>query len=430
MFISLLKPLLVMGAVAAFQFTACASELTLLETEKLILDNDVLIAASLSEAQSLAHLSVSESNLPNPVIKLGLLNMPVDDLGLDSDPMSQTKISLSQKFTKGGARKDTQRLYQQQEQAMLAQAHLQKLQLLLKGRILWLSTFGWQSRRTILKNDEKLFIQLRELTLSLYEVGKRQQQDVLRSDLELAMLQQKLLQADLGFSESRLNLAAIAGSDVLNRQWPTSLTALAPVTLDVYNDEIMAKKLFSHPQIQQWQYQLKQGQTQIDLVQSNNQWQWGAELAYGYRASEDTLGNERSDLVSAMVNVSIPLWAGNSNNKRIEASRLKKQTLQYRYDDGLRQLKFQAQAQFVQWQQLQQRRKFYASDLMNKADQHVAASLKAYESGVGDLSRLMRASIDRQKLKLDYLQLQVDEQKALATYYLILGEETKEPGGL
>ncbi|NRB38872.1 MAG: TolC family protein [Pseudomonadales bacterium] len=399
-----------------------ASELSLKQAEALALDYDVSVQRILSQAEAMGHLSIAESDFPDPVLKFGAQNIPVDSWALDEDPMTQAKISLSQRFTAGNSREDTAKLYQQQQLAKTEQAALARLQLIYNSRLLWLDAFKWQAKVAILKNDKKLFVQLKDLTYSLYEVGKRQQQDVLRSDLELGLLLQKQMQAEQTFSQSRLQMAVLTGPEVLTRSWPTTLSPLMPITVDVYNQTQLATKLSQHPQIRQLHYQLRQADAQIALVDSNTKTVWGAEVSYGYRGSENDMGEKRSDLVSAMVNVSIPLWGGNRNDKRREASRLQKQQLQYGYDDTLRQLYTQVQAQTVLWQQLQQRRKFYATDLISKADRHVHASLKAYETGVGDLQALMRASINRQQFKLDYLQLQIDEQKALAKLYLLLGE--------
>lgn len=397
--------------------------LSLQEAERLALSHDVSIKGLLNQADALAHLAVAESDLPDPVLKFGAQNVPIDSWAMDDDPMTQTKISLAQRFTAGDSRKDTRAVYLQQQEAIKQRSEVQKLSLLFKTRSQWLDTYLWQQRITILNSDKQLFQQLKTLTTSLYEVGKRQQQDVLRSDLELGLLLQKQLQAQQNFIEHRQQLTALLGPKIVQRSWPTELQTLATVSFNNANQQDLQQQLLNHPQTRMLQYQVLAKQAEVQLVDSKTSAVWGAEVSYGYRAYEDGMGDKRSDLVTAMVNVSVPLWGATRNTKRKEASRLQQQQVQYQYDDALRQLMAQVQAQTTRWQQLQQRRKFYATQLINKSDAHVQASLKAYESGVGDLSALMRASIDRQKLKLDYLQLQVDEQKALAKLHLLLGDE-------
>ena len=397
--------------------------LSLQEAENMALTYDLSIKRFLTQAQALGNAAVSESDLPDPQLKFAAQNIPVDSWGLNDDPMTQAKVSLAQRFSAGDSRKNTREIYLQQQEAMKQRSEMQRLKVLYNTRSQWLDAYLWHRRVAILDSDKQLFQQLKTLTTSLYEVGKRQQQDVLRSDLELDLLLQKQVQAQQRFIEHRQQLSALLGLQILPRRWPETMQALTAVSEQQLTPEALQQQLLKHPQTRMLQYELSAKRAQVQLADSKTAAVWGVEVSYGYRDYDNGMGHKPSDLVSAMVNVSVPLWGAQRNDKRKQSSRLQQQDVQYQYDDALRQLHAQVQAQSTRWQQLHQRRKFYASQLINKSDAHVQGSLKAYESGVGDLSALMRASIDRQKLKLDYLQLQVDEQKALAKLHMLLGHD-------
>ena len=74
-------------------------------------------AASLEErSAALSETAVAEAQLPDPELRFGAVNLPVDSFALDNEPMTQLLVGLRQRFPQG----DTLRLRREQARSMSA----------------------------------------------------------------------------------------------------------------------------------------------------------------------------------------------------------------------------------------------------------------------------------------------------------------------
>lgn len=62
---------------------------------------DPTVSSSVERATALSEKAVSESRLPDPRLRLGMLNMPVDTFDFTQEPMTQAQIGLQQQFPPG-----------------------------------------------------------------------------------------------------------------------------------------------------------------------------------------------------------------------------------------------------------------------------------------------------------------------------------------
>ena len=60
-------------------------------------------------------------------------------------------------------------------------------------RIAWLDLYYWSKARELVRESRPFFDDLATITRSLYAVGRRNQQDVLRAELELSRLDDRLI---------------------------------------------------------------------------------------------------------------------------------------------------------------------------------------------------------------------------------------------
>jgi len=77
--------------------------LTLEDVEQIALSRDFLVESFIDKSNSLQQESIALNTLPDPKLKLGLLNYPVDTFKANQEPMTQKKIGIIQMFPKGNS---------------------------------------------------------------------------------------------------------------------------------------------------------------------------------------------------------------------------------------------------------------------------------------------------------------------------------------
>jgi outer membrane protein TolC len=406
--------------VAASAYAQSGDSLNLAEAERLALANEPGIAAAQSRARSMAEKSVSAGAFPDPQIRLGVMNLPVGSYDFNQEPMTQKQIGIQQMFPPAGSRKAMRRQLSYQGNAFDQAAATRNLQVLRDVRNAWLETYYWQqAQRTIMENRD-LFSSLISVTRSLYSVGRQNQQDMVRAELEFSRLDDRLIQIDEQIHRSRAVLA----------QW-IGLEAHRPLTDHLPNwqgyddlDELKTR-LAKHPMLQSANAMVASADAGVDLARSKYKPMFGIDISYGQR-EDDPAGNPRDDFISAMLMVSVPLFTGNRQNREVRAAIHNQSANQSDRDALLRDLTRQLGETFARWQQLQFRIDLYDESITGQSRLQAQATLQAYQSDTSDFNDVMRAYITDLNTQLEFIRLQTDRAKVYAQLDYLAGQAIED----
>ena len=373
------------------------------------------------KAQAARAEAVAARQLPDPRLSLGANNLPVDTFALDQEPMTQLSVGVSQQFPAGDTlalRGDIQELA---GSALSAGAELRRLQVVLATRRAWYEALYWQQAAEIYRRDQSLFEQLLTISRSLFSVGKRQQQDVLRAELELSHLRDRLITADERLAAAQAALSRWVGEMALDATLPGAVPRLpAPAALPD-DPNLLADQLRDHPRLEQLAREVAQAEKAVALAEQQYRPEWGVDLRYGYRDGEDIDGGSRADFFSAMVSVELPLFTDKRQDQQLAARRAQFAGERARELDTLREHVSEVRAEYRRWQRLIQRRELYEGTVLAQSRAQAEAALKAYQSDAADFDEVMRARLAEQRSQLDYQRLLSDEQQTLARLHYLLG---------
>lgn len=397
-----------------------AAALSIENAQKLAIDNDFGITQTLNQTQATKAEALSQGQLPDPVLLLGTQNLPTDTFKFDQEPMTQFKVGIRQMFPQGDTLSLKEDKLNVQASSLEGVAQTRYLTVSQKVRFLWLEVLYWERAKKVLKQDEALFKQLLEVTHSLYSVGNVQQQDVLRAELELSRLREKLIKAERQGETQRAQLSRWIGLPASVEAWPDNLPIILPpekmpAQISSSNFEINADSnrqalfelLREHPMLLSLQRQVDVAERDIQLSQQLYKPAWGVELSYGYRDGQNNDGSDRSDFVSAMVNVSLPLFTSARQDKSVQGAVYRKEAQQNAYQDKLSEMVGQVQTLSRRLLQTEEQLALFDEQILTKARLHAESSLNAYQADAADFAEVMRAFISEQRDRLDYERLAV-----------------------
>ena len=394
-----------------------ALALSLLQAEQLALEADPLIKSYKASSRSFDAESAANGTLPDPKLRLGMFNVPLDTFSTTEDPSTQLRIGIQQEFPRG----DTTDLKQQQSrwlaQAAMAQAEDEQLQLLMNVRETYLNLFYEIQARGIVNESRQLFIKLVRITEDQYAAGRANQQDVIHADLELSRLDDRAIKIQGNEDEYRALLAQwvgdVAWQDIDNH---------FPVLPEVSDELDINQMLTQHPAVMIETAKVEASRTMIEVTRQDYKPGVGAFVEYRKRFGENSDGSDRSDMMAAMVTVDIPLFTENRQDKNVAAREQSANAARYTRDDKLRVLKRKLEKDRAIYKRLGERELIYKNKLINSATSNAEASLNAYQSGVTEFTTLMRARVTELDVRLDNLRIKVDRLRAQARLLYIAGE--------
>jgi outer membrane protein TolC len=393
--------------------------LSLQEAEHLAIEGDAKLSEIRLKSEALQEGSVAAGTLPDPKLKLGLMNFPTDTFDREQEPMTQVQVGIVQMFPRGKTLELKSSRLGDDAKGELARAEAQRRNILQQVRISWLDVYYWQNAAEVVAKNRRLFNQLVNTTQSLYAVGRRKQEDVLQAELELGLLDDRQTQVATMVEISRANLAKLIGPQAADRPLFTEFPSLPTIV----NQDNKSERLNQHPVLQIEQARISASQKDVEIARQTYKPEWALDVTYGFRDGYNPDGTDRADFLSAMVFMDMPLFTGNRQDKTLSASKLKHQAALYSRDDQLRELNKLWEATYAEWKRLGERLHLFESSLVNKARINANAALHAYQNDRGDFSSVMRASIMEFETQLKALSMRVEYAKSQAKLLYLQGDE-------
>ena len=132
-------------------------------------------------------------------------------------------------------------------------------------------------------------------------------------------------------------------------------------------------------------------------------------------------GSARSDFLSAMVVMDIPLFTGNYQDRKVAAGKQQLQGALHKLKDRERELHKQWQASQARWNSLAERLDRYHENLLPMSRENAQAALHGYQSRGTEFNALMRARIMQLETELKALRLRIDHAKVQAQLLYLAG---------
>jgi outer membrane protein TolC len=394
------------------------ADLDINEALRLALVDDPAVAANRARAEALTNSAVADGQLPDPSLRTGLYNLPVDDFDVSREPTTQLRLGIMQAFPRGDTLK-----YKQQQTEWMAGAEQANTEdtvrtLVRDVRKSFLELYYQLQAEWVTNETRRLFAQLVDITQAHYATGRVNQQDVLRASLELSRLDDRTTRIRNEADKGRARLMKWVGEVAM-----LPIDSRFPELPDLATKEAIETTLPEHPVIRAETAKLEASNQKTRMAREQYKPGWSAGLEYRKRFGNSPTGDDRADMMAAMLTVDLPLFPKNRQDKRLSASIRQAESAKLTRDDKLRELKQMLDTDYANWQRLGERTALYETQLLKESSANTQASLNAYQSGVSEFTTLMRARITDLDVRLDDLRIRVDRAKAQANLLYLAGED-------
>lgn len=407
--------------------------LTLEQAISLAQNNDPWLQSNQYRQQAVEAQSISASTYADPMISISAANLPVDSFDFSQEAMTQLKFGVTQALPRGDSLELTQKRLHQLSQEFPLQRQDRKAKVKATVTQLWLDIYQTEQTINLIERDRQLFEQLAETVSLNYSsaMGQTRQQDVIRSQVELTRLDDRLskLHQELATKKSMLKEWLINDNHLALAHNDFSLPAAMPklsldheqvISLKSSNDkQTLIQHLQQHPQVLAFEQKVKASETSIDLAKQKYKTQWSVNASYGLR-DDDPMGNSRSDFFSVGVSFDLPIFTSNRQDQEVTASVKEKEAMKADKWLLLRSLLSATINYHGQLNELNKRRSLYKESLLEEMNQQAEATLNAYTNDNGDFTEVMRSRIDELNTKIEALNLEINYLKTVAQLNYLL----------
>jgi len=402
---------------------ASGTPLTLDAAVQAAIETDPWLSGSRETESALRDEAVAAGSLPDPRLNLQALNFPAWSFDINQEPMTQLAVGVSQQFPRGRSLELARTQKEVLAEAEPMRRADRRAMLTASVSRLYLDAYLAQQSRSLIEQDRALFEQLADAAESQYAsaVGQARQQDLIRAQLELTRLDDRLTVLKQRQDTAWQRLSEFIG--VQQGELATTLPELArpgqPMSTGPTDPQSLFEEMRRHPAVLAGEQRIASVATGVDLARQKYRPGWALNAQYGYRA-DDTLGNSRDDLVSVGVSVDLPLFHANRQDREVSAAQAREAAARSDLDLLVRQLVAELETGRAELARLNERRALYAERLLPQMSQQSEASLSAYNNADGDFAEAVRARIAELDTKIDALAIDVARQQTLARLNYLL----------
>jgi outer membrane protein TolC len=403
--------------------------LSLSRAIRLAQKNDPWLVGNQHNQQAVESMSMMANVLPDPKVSISLANLGLSSFDFAQEAMTQMKVSVAQMFPRGDSLAIKQQQLQLQSEQFPFQRRNRQGQVAVTVGLLWFDIYRVQQSIALIENNRSLFEQLADVAQASYSsaVGKTRQQDLVRAQLELTRLEDKLflLQQQqshylgklLPWLDLSADISKFSGLSLdddfpeIASQLPKGLHLKKGEGID-NNQTLLVQLLQQHPSMMALDKKVQATKKGIHLAHQQYQPAWGVNASYGYRA-DDAMGNSRSDLLSLGVSFELPLFNQRRQDYGVKAAISKTEAVKTEKLLLLRQLISAYHSHQGRLAQLNKRKVLFEQTLLPQIHDQAEASLTAYTNDDGDFSEVVRARIAELNAQIDQLTINVEQQKIM-----------------
>lgn len=351
-------------------------------------------------ARSSREMAIAAGQLPDPVLKAGINNLPIngeDRFSATRDFMTMRSVGVMQEFTRSDKRKARSARFNREAEAAESSRALALTNLRRDTAMAWLDRYYQERMLDVLRTQRaEAGLQI-EASDAAYRGGRGTQTDVFSARSSVAQIDDRIQQTERQIGSAKIKLARWIGEPASQSLAPPPNLAqvhLEPTSLD--------SQLAHHPEIALMTKQEEVAQADVDIAQSNKRSDWSVELMLSQR------GPAYSNMVS--VNVSIPLqWDQKNRQDRDVAAKLAiAEQMRAQREEATREHVADARMWLQQWQSDRGRVAHFDSTLIPLAAERTRAAMAAYRGGGGALTAVLEARRMEIDIRMDRLRLEME----------------------
>jgi outer membrane protein TolC len=395
-------PLQSSSAGTAAQTTQLSAALDALVSEALQKNSGV--QSALRHVEALRHRVLQAKTLPDPTVSVGWAGNIAPFSVQRGDPSSYRGISASQSIPFPGKLKLRGEIADREAEAAWWDYEAVRRKVVADVKSAYYDYFAAAKAVEITQKNKELLQKLSSIAEARYRVGKGVQQDVLRSQVEISLLDQRLtvLEQQLNTSQVRLNTLLFRDPET-----PLPLpTSFEPAKIAHSLDELYTLAREQDTGLQREQRMIERNQYAVNLAQRDYRPDFG--VGYMYQQRPDL-----ADMHGFTVTANIPVFY---RTKQREAVREQTELLassQRSKENRQTELSFAIKQQYLLAKSSEQLLKLYSQAVVPQSSLALESSMSSYEVGSVDFLTILTNFT----VVLDY---QVSYYRELANYQMAL----------
>lgn len=377
--------------------------------------------AALHTENALAHRVPQSKSLPDPMVSVGWAGNPAPFSVMSGDGSSYRGVTVSEQFPYPGKLKLQGEMAEKDVEAARADYELVRRRVAAEVAAAYYQYWYYGKAIETTNKEKELLEKLSEISEAQYRVGKGMQQDVLRSQLEISLLAEKLTVLEQQREAAQAEINAL-----LFRAPETPLPPAADVTSSTLRyslNELYALGAKNDSAAERDRYMVERSQLGVALAEKQSRPDFGVAYMYQQRDAQP-------DMYGLTVSVNVPIFYKSKQREAIAEAAENRLSVEKKRDSRLTEVQLELKQQYLAATVSERLLSLYSRGIVPQASLALESSMASYEVGKVDFLSLIANFTTLLNYETDYYRQLADHETAIARMESLTGVGiTSGPGG-
>ena len=356
--------------------------------------------------------------LPDPVVSVGWAGNIAPFSTQSGDPSSYRGVTVSEQFPYPGKLKLSGQIASKEADAAEADYEAVRRRIAAEVKAAYYDYFYFdQAIRTTSQNKE-LLEKLSKIAEARYRVGKAMQQDVLRSQVEISLLIEKLtvLEQQRSTAQARINAYLVRSPE---SPLPPAAN-VEPATIRYSLDELYALAAANDTSVLRNQRMVERSRLGVALAEKQYRPDFGVSYMYQQRTAQ-------ADMNGLNFSVNIPVFYRAKQRQGVAEASEDLISAEKMRDNRLNEVRFELKQQYLAAKASERLLSLYSKGVVPQSSLALESSMSAYQVGNVDFLSLIANFTTLLDYETDYYRQLADYQTAIARMESLTSENISAP---
>ena len=359
------------------------------------------------------------SNLPDPMLKLGVANLPTNSFSLTQDPMTGKIVGLSQAFPFPGKLDAAGDVKSKDKEIIQQEIDDAANEIRMNVAKNYYELANIRETIALTRESRRLLENIAQVVKTKYEVSKASQQNLIQVQVEITRIDDKLKKLESKEGTLVSNINALILEDINSDVETRKLEEISAKSLTINYLDSLARKY--RPYLKGVKLREEQTDLMKDLAEYQFYPNFNLAVQYSQREEIAATGMDLHDFFSVMVGVSLPINYGGKKSAAVDEAELKGKMFADQYE-AARQILFQKFGSSISTlQELEEREELIENGLLPQTMQAYNSALSAYQVGDIDFINVIDAQNKLLQVETEIYNIRADYYKEISSLEFLIG---------
>ena len=361
------------------------------------------------------------TNLPDPMLTFGLMNMPTNSFSFTQEPMTGKLIGLSQAIPYPGglsAAADVKSV-----DTLIVREEIQNVKNEIKKDIsnLYYELQFVREEQKLNNERKQLLHQILEVVKIKYEVGTASMQNIIKVEVELTRVTDKIevLNGKENSLLAEINSILLSKENQSVDSQNSSNCELNPIDFEpLLNSAMNNQPNLNAIKFSEQKANLMEEQAEYEFYPNFN-----LGVQYSQRDNNKLTGMDYKDFLSVVAGISLPINYGGKKTAKVNEAKYLQSLYQEAYQSSIQELSGSISVIQTKISELLARNKLNSNRLLPLAEQSLNVSLADFQVGKIDFVNVLNAEKEILNVKTDLIKIETDYKKNIVMLEYLVGSD-------